>query len=288
MPLPEISSHVGARRSDFVEILDCIRTLLSTLCCIETIHVQAGRELDNIDIGTLVYIMASASSTLADLSNALNLVRTSQCCKGPQISWKPKAPEYWEELENMVSTLANSASDAITGINMSLSSRGRDAMLLLMNLESLIHDMKQCEVSISRALDVSKPTQPVSETIKNKNLKEKLIHNAYIPSLLVHTALLSGGAVYMLVILSLVKLFKGTKAFFRSAEERLESASIYPYLYNIHSFFTLSYAFCCSYKGSTCAVRFQVLDGLVIDNHVNCFDSLEDEIFLRESTSKCV
>lgn len=215
---------MGARRQDFVATLESLRTLLSTLCCIETIHVEAAAEIAReLNISDITCIFASLCSCLAHLSYAMNLVKSSKFCKGLQIPWKPRAPEFWEDIKASVDSFASSASVAAMEQPASLSSRGRDSMLLIMNLYSLIQDIQQCEDSISKALDVPiTPKGKVEDKVK-LGLKEKILGNAYLPSILVHCALLSGLAVYALVIASIVKLFKGTKAFFKSKEDRTRS-----------------------------------------------------------------
>lgn len=235
LPLPEISSHVGARRKDFVATLESLRNLLSTLCCIETIYMHAAEEIaKDIDISDITCIFALLCSCLANLSYALNLVKSSRLCKGVQAPWKPKAPEFWQEIKTSVDSIASIASVDAMKQPVSLSSRGRDSMLLIMNLYSLIQDVQHCEDSISKALDV--PITPKYKTAdKGKfGLKEKILENAYLPSILVHCALLSGGAVYALVIASSVKLFKGTKAFLKSKEDRSRSTYLSLYLYCMH------------------------------------------------------
>lgn len=226
IPLPQLASHVGARRADFVKILEDLRALLSTLCCIEDIHVQAAGEIGgNLDIQGLQYTLAMISSCLAHMSYALALVKTSKYCKGSKAPWKPRAPQFWEGLEDAVRSLASSASAAAINDPMPISSRGRDFILFVMNVESFVGDIRQCEQSIARALDIPNPDNKCEEKEK-VGLKEKIFGNAYLPSILVHTALISGGAVYALVVISLVKLLKGSKAFLKSREERIKSTLI--------------------------------------------------------------
>ena len=93
-------------------VLNGIRAILSTLCCIEAIHVQgAGEIAEDLDLSQLSYVMASLSSCLAHLSHALNLVKTSKCCKGPGTLWRPKMPDFWKDVKNSIDTFASSATE---------------------------------------------------------------------------------------------------------------------------------------------------------------------------------
>ena len=208
-------------------LLNGIRAILSTLCCIETIHVQGAREIaEDLDLSRLSYVMASFSSCLAHLSLALNLVKTSKCCKGPGTLWRPKTPDFWEDIKNSIDNFASSATKTAMNRKTYVSSRGRDSMLFVMNLSTLAEDIHNCEELISKALDIPSEHVGIKENVEN-GLKQKILGNAYLPAILVHTALLSGGAVYALVIISCSKLYKGTKAFFQSREDRVKSTSTF-------------------------------------------------------------
>lgn len=210
-------------------VLNGIREILSTLCCIETIHVQgAGEIAADLDLSQLSYVMASLSSCLAHLSHALNLVKTSKCCKGPGTLWRPKMPDFWEDVKNSIDTFASSATETAMNRETRVSSRGRDSMLFVMNLCTLAENIHNCEGLISKALDIPSDHNDINENVEN-GLKQKILGNAYLPAILVHTALVSGGAVYALVIMSCAKLYKGTKAFFRSREDRVQSTSTFSF-----------------------------------------------------------
>ena len=101
-------------------------------------------------------------------------------------------------------------------------------MLFVMNLCTLAEDIHNCEGLISKALDIPIDHNDINENVEN-GLKQKILGNAYLPAILVHTALVSGGAVYALVIMSCAKLYKGTKAFFRSREDRVQSTSTFSF-----------------------------------------------------------
>jgi hypothetical protein len=98
---------------------------------------------------------------------------------------------------------------------------------LTMNIETLIKDMKACQQNLCKSLDVDcNLSEKVTDEHLEKSTKEKIFGNAYLPSTIIHCAVLSGAAVYAVVILSCVKLVKGAKLFIKSKEERRKSTCL--------------------------------------------------------------
>lgn len=223
-PLPEITSHVGARRSDFVGVLESLRAMLSTICCIETIHVKASQELvSEKDVAPLTIVMAELSAILLKMSHVLSDMDLWKPCKGEKVSWKPQGGEFWNTMEQNLINFSDKAIDTINsqGSNKSTSSQN-DAMLLVLNCYSLIQDIRGCEFQLCKALDIDVHADKLEDesNAEAPGLKDKIFSNAYLPSIIIHGLLLSGAAVYGLVIMSSIKLVKGSKLVLTSAKDR--------------------------------------------------------------------
>lgn len=238
VPLPGVSSHVGARRGDFVKLLDGLRTLLSTVCCIETIYPTGSLELarSGHDTSPVQSVMAAVAAVLGEMSSVLSKMPVFGPCKGKTLKWRPKDAQFWDDLERDIVSLAKAVREEAIQDNIRMSERGRDMMLLMMNSQTLISDVRAFEVLTAIALDVGvetgasaveaamdygneKETQKKQET-ERKGLKERIAGNGYLPALLVHSILLSGGAQYAIIVLSTINFFKGVFAFVRSRAER--------------------------------------------------------------------
>ena len=234
LPLPGLSSHVGARRADFVALLGGLRTLLSTVCCVETIFATASLEmaLCGHDTAPVQFALAAVAAVLSEASIVLSTMPLLGPCKGEKLSWRPHGTQFWSDLEKDVKAFADRVQSDSINDNIRISERGRDMMLLLMNAETLVRDARKCEGLVAAALDVPVASSEdsigekaatdtkVVETAPKKSLKEKIAGNAYLPAFLVHSVLLSGAAQYVLVVLSTIKFFTGSFAFMRSRTER--------------------------------------------------------------------
>lgn len=246
IPLPGMTSHVGARRADFVRLLGCLRTVLSTVCCIETIFATASLELAlcGHDTAPVQYVLAAVAAMVSQASSVLATMPVLGPCKGEGLLWRPQSGQFWGELEESVAAFKTRVRDAAIAENIRLSQRGRDMMLLLMNTETLVRDARKCEALLAAALDVpvedveacgkeemeaetnheAKPesdTKTKAEKASKGWSKARIVENAYLPSLLVHSVLLSGLAQYALVVMSTINFFKGCAAFARSRAERI-------------------------------------------------------------------
>lgn len=226
-PLPEITSHVGARRADFVDVLESLRTMLSTVCCMERIHMKASQELvSGGDLAPLTTVLAELAAIVLNMSHVLSDMDLWKPCKGEKVSWKPQGKEFWNTMQQK---LVKFSDQTIDTINLKVSSKSassqNDAMLLVLNCYSLIQDIKGCEFQVCKALDIAVDAIDESENepkAESRGLKEKIFSNAYLPSIIIHGLLLSGAAVYGLVIMSCIKLIKGSKLVFSSGKDRLE------------------------------------------------------------------
>jgi len=227
LPIPEVTSHVGARRADFVKLLESLRTMLSTLCCIESLqsHASSGT---HIDLSPLTYVMAALASVMLDFGIVLKRMELFKPCKGGNLMWTPKNQEFWQDLEQIIAEYADSGLKVTEKqYSLSMSSKTRDLMVLTMNIETLIQDMKACQQNLCKSLDVDcNLSEKVTDEHLEKSTKEKIFGNAYLPSTIIHCAVLSGAAVYAVVILSCVKLVKGAKLFIKSKEERRKSTCL--------------------------------------------------------------
>jgi hypothetical protein len=229
LPLPGVASQVGARRADFAELLKSLRTLLSTVCCIETIHVGAASELSkDHDLSPVKFCLASVTSVVQELGSVLGTMPLFGPCKGKELSWRPREPSFWADLETSMNNQAFIIEEYAIKQNIKVSERGRDMMLLIMNCKTLLSNARLCESLVCKALDVptAKDSVKVVEEIKNAQeskptLKDKIAGNAYFPGIIVHAVLLSGIAQYVLVILSTAKFFKGLVSCIRSKTERM-------------------------------------------------------------------
>jgi len=190
VPLPGVTSHVGARRGDFVELLRGLRTLLSTLCCIETIYPTGAQELarSGHDTAPVQCVMAAVASVLGGLSPVLSTMPVLGVCKGKKLAWRPRDSSFWDGLERDITSFAKVVRDEAIKDNIRMSERGRDMMLLMMNCQTLISDAKACEALAATALDVVAPSSKDS-----LSLKERIVGNGYLPALLVNSILLSVG-----------------------------------------------------------------------------------------------
>lgn len=225
-PLPEITSHVGARRSDFVGILESLRTMLSTVCCMERIHMKASHELvSGGDLAPLTTVLAELAAIVSNMSHVLFDMDLWKPCKGENVSWKPRGKEFWNTMQQKLVKFSDQTIDTINlkGSSKSASSQN-DAMLLVLNCYSLILDIKGCENQVCKALDIALDANESEDESKaeSRGLKEKIFSNAYLPSIIIHGLLLSGAAVYGLVIMSCLKLIKGSKLALSSGKARLE------------------------------------------------------------------
>ena len=238
VPLPGMTSHVGARRSDFVRLLGCLRTVLSTVCCIETIFATATVELAlcGHDTAPVQCALAAVAAVVSRASSVLATMPVMGPCKGEGLSWRPLSGQFWAELEESVAAFDARVRDAAIKENIRVSQRGRDMMLLLMNVQTLVRDARKCEALVATALDVpveaddarasrgadEKETEDEKgETARGWMSKERIIENGYLPGLLVHSVLLSGLAQYALIVMSAITFFKGCIAFARSRAERV-------------------------------------------------------------------
>ncbi len=191
VPLPGVTSHVGARRGDFVELLRGLRTLLSTLCCIETIYPTGALELarSGHDTSPVQCVMAAVASVLGGLSSVLSTMPVLGVCKGEKLAWRPQDSAFWDGLERDITSFAKVVRDEAIKDNIRMSERGRDMMLMMMNCQTLISDAKACEALAATALDVV-----VAPSSKDPlSLKERIVGNGYLPALLVNSILLLVG-----------------------------------------------------------------------------------------------
>lgn len=224
IPIPEVTSHVGARRADFVQLLESLRTMLSTLCCIESLQAHASSSI-HIDLSPLTFVMAALASAMLDFGIVLKRMELFKPCKGGKLKWMPKTQDFWQDLEHVIAEYADSGLKVTEKqYSLSMSSKTRDLMVLTMNIETLIQDMKACQRNLCKSLDIDCDLcEKVTDESLEKSTKEKIFGNAYLPSTIIHCAVLSGAAVYAVVILSCFKLVKGAKLFINSKEERRKS-----------------------------------------------------------------
>lgn len=94
-PLPQLTSQWGAKRADYCNVLEGLTTILSTLSCMETIYMEACRELvsdsSEVVLSDLVYVMASISSVYGIDSDALSTIPIFKPSYGNDICWKPQS-----------------------------------------------------------------------------------------------------------------------------------------------------------------------------------------------------
>ena len=240
VPLPGLTSHVGARRADFVRLLGSLRTVLSTVCCIETIFATASLELAicGHDTAPVQYALASVAAVLGQASSVLATMPVLGVCKGERLSWRPQTRQFWARLEEGIIAFKARVRDDSIKDNLRLSQRGRDMMLLLMNTETLLRDARECEELVAAALDVpiedtaklgpiesekqvGSESEKAEEKIKRVSNKERIAESAYLHGCLAHGVLMSGALQYTMIVMSTIKFFKGAAAFVRSRSERV-------------------------------------------------------------------
>lgn len=315
MPIPQVCSQPGARRLDYVNLLQSLQNVLSTMSCIETVYMDAREELSILESAeiqsNISFLLAAIAAILAQAEDVICRMDLFKPCYGSQINWKPKSEEFWEDLDKRVTLSFENLTKSINSEELCIScdsrvipsvfTRGRAAILLLMDCHELIWKSRKAEQLLPVALQVPLPgsaevqkdsTEASKEEARKQGLKEKILGNAYLPAILIHTILLSGLGVFLLLVLGTKSLVSGTVKFLSSKEARrqstfsLQSKSIV-FVMNL-TYDNIFDCTTCSSSRQICSVCFQVLAFTVAYCHGYCLDTLESQSFFGEPATRCI
>jgi hypothetical protein len=248
MPIPQVCSQPGAKRIDYVNLLKSLQNILSTMSCIETVYMDAREELSVLETAEIQshvsFLLAAVAGMLAQAEDVLCRMDPFKPCYGPEIYWRPNSEAFWEELDNRVLSSLEILTKGINSGELCMNSdnrvipsvftRGRAAILMLMDCHQLIQKSRKAERLLAIALQLHLPRDAelqedsidASKEVEGKpGLKEKILGNAYLPAILIHTILLSGLGVFLLLILGTKSLVTGTLKFLSSKEARKQSRS---------------------------------------------------------------
>ena len=212
-PFLGLSSQPGSNRSKYDNVLKKTRSMISVIANLETslsVGTRESRELlQSSEFQSILnQTFATAAAVLSQASIVLKEMPVGKKCYGPSLTWRPKPSVEYETIRASImkvyDSIENSSSGELsdsdldrTGIPEKLI-KGYAALLTLTSCSSLLDEVEALESAIADALEIHpKEAQTDGEP---KSIKEKIMQDAYAPSIIMHTLLMSSFLVWGLIV----------------------------------------------------------------------------------------